>query len=125
MDDLNEWIRLAKDDINSAKHLLKLRPVPFEIICFHCQQCAEKALKTLLIKNKIEIIRTHDLLRLCDILSEKYSFDSILNSCARLTNFAVITRYPFSKKIDLNKKDILEYISQAENILNFVLDKVI
>lgn len=40
-----EWLNFAEMDINSANYLLTMRPTPIEIICYHCQQCAEKALK--------------------------------------------------------------------------------
>ncbi len=31
-------------DLRSAEHLLKMHPVPIEIICYLCQQSAEKYL---------------------------------------------------------------------------------
>ncbi|QNO15339.1 HEPN domain-containing protein [Alkalicella caledoniensis] len=37
-----EWLRLAKMDLMSAEYLLKKNPVPIEVICYHCQQSAEK-----------------------------------------------------------------------------------
>jgi HEPN domain-containing protein len=40
-----EWFKMAEIDINSANFLLAMKPVPFEIICYHCQQCVEKYLK--------------------------------------------------------------------------------
>ncbi|MBN2050303.1 MAG: HEPN domain-containing protein [Spirochaetales bacterium] len=36
-------------------------PGPLEIICFHCQQAAEKALKAYLAYNEIRPPKTHDL----------------------------------------------------------------
>lgn len=37
---VKEWFSLGKKDIESAKFLRKMKPVPFEIICYHCQQSA-------------------------------------------------------------------------------------
>ena len=37
-----EWFDLATKDFECAKFLLNMKPVPFEIICYHCQQCVEK-----------------------------------------------------------------------------------
>jgi hypothetical protein len=31
----HEWIRLADMDLESAEFLLKMQPVPGEIICYH------------------------------------------------------------------------------------------
>jgi len=33
-----EWHRFAAMDLDSAEYLLKMHPVPIEIICYHCQQ---------------------------------------------------------------------------------------
>lgn len=41
----NEWIEMARMDLHSAEFLLDMRPLPIEIVCFHCEQAAEKMLK--------------------------------------------------------------------------------
>ena len=44
---VKECLALAKTDLLAAEHLFNtLRPVPLEIVAFHCQQCAEKYLKS-------------------------------------------------------------------------------
>jgi HEPN domain-containing protein len=40
-----EWLTYAETDLNSAEFLLNLKPLPVEVICYHCQQSAEKCLK--------------------------------------------------------------------------------
>ena len=40
-----EWFEIGDSDLASAEFLLKMHPVPNEIICYHCQQAAEKYLK--------------------------------------------------------------------------------
>ena len=40
-----EWQRLAALDLRTAEYLLNMSPLPIEIICYHCQQSAEKSLK--------------------------------------------------------------------------------
>jgi HEPN domain-containing protein len=41
-----EWLRYANNDIIVAKHCFEdLHPKQTEIASYHCQQCAEKALK--------------------------------------------------------------------------------
>ena len=47
-------------------------PKPLEIICFHCQQSAEKAIKALFILKEIEVIKIHDLGMLIKILQPHY-----------------------------------------------------
>jgi HEPN domain-containing protein len=43
------WIKLAEQDLFSARHLASLMPRPVEVICFLCQQSAEKVLKAILV----------------------------------------------------------------------------
>ena len=57
----NEWFGIADLDLASASYLQSMKPVPVEIICYHCQQAAEKYLKGFLAYFGYEIIRTHDL----------------------------------------------------------------
>jgi HEPN domain-containing protein len=42
-----EWFQYADSDFEAAKFLQSMRPVPLEIICYHCQQSGEKYLKGL------------------------------------------------------------------------------
>lgn len=58
---VNEWLDLAANDLRSAYHLTTLHPVPLEVVCFHCQQAAEKSLKAYLVYSGIRPPKTHDL----------------------------------------------------------------
>jgi len=50
-----EWLSFARMDITAAQDLFKKqqnpRHRPIEIILYHCQQCAEKALKAFIIQH--------------------------------------------------------------------------
>ena len=37
-----EWFEFVKRDLESAKFLMNMYPKPLEIICYHCEQSAEK-----------------------------------------------------------------------------------
>ena len=44
------WVEKAEHDLRNAEYVLTLAERrPFDTVCFHCQQCAEKYLKALLI----------------------------------------------------------------------------
>ena len=51
MQEYQDWLRFAQADYDSAKYLYDspLHPKPLEIICYHCQQAAEKAVKALIV----------------------------------------------------------------------------
>ncbi|KUO62068.1 MAG: hypothetical protein APF84_07820 [Gracilibacter sp. BRH_c7a] len=62
------WYDFANNDLTAAKYLLGLHPLKLEIICYHCQQSAEKILKGFLIDKNIDPPKTHDfklLWRMC------------------------------------------------------------
>ena len=40
----SEWFELADMDFSAAEYLLGMRPLPVEIICYHCEQAVEKLL---------------------------------------------------------------------------------
>jgi len=109
--------------MDSAKYLLNMRPVPLEIICYHCEQTAEKALKFYLIFKDSEPSRTHDLRLLCKMYSNSdKSFDEISQSCINLTPYGIQPRYPF--EIEIAESDMEKAIVDADQVLNFVLQKL-
>ncbi len=45
-----EWYDMAVTDLGVARHLFEnYYPKPLEIICYHCQQAAEKAIKAVIL----------------------------------------------------------------------------
>ena len=44
-----EWLDLASMDFQCAEFLIQMCPMPLEIICYHCEQAAEKMLKGFLV----------------------------------------------------------------------------
>ena len=62
--DAKEWTSFADKDLDVAVHLFEtFRPMPLEIICFHCQQAAEKAVKSVIVLKGSQggFPRKHDL----------------------------------------------------------------
>lgn len=83
-----EWFDFAENDLKSAKFLLQMNPIPIEIICYHCQQSAEKYLKGYIALNGGSIIKTHDL-TLLNKLCVKYDndFRQIEDDCIELVDY--------------------------------------
>ena len=100
-----------------------MRPIPIEIICYHCQQSAEKYLKGFLALRGEEIEKIHDLVRL-NKMCRKYGedFDEIEADCLFLTDYAVNVRYPFP--MDINDTDMHLALKSAQRIKDFILEKV-
>lgn len=110
-----EWFEIAGIDLATAEYLQKMIPTPIEIICYHCQQSAEKYLKGYLAFQGEEIKKTHDLVLLnktCQIYDEDYKI--LEEDCLMLTDYGVNVRYPFP--MDLNESDIKIAIKFASKI---------
>lgn len=119
----SEWFDIAEIDLKSAKHLQKMIPTPLEVICYHCQQAAEKYLKGLLVLNEVEIPKTHDLVLLNEMCCKTNNrLVEVKQECKRLTVYAVVTRYPY--KLDLNIDNVVLAIKNAESIRELVLQNI-
>ena len=90
-----EWIKKAEADFRGAKHLARTKPPVHDLVCFHCQQTAEKYLKALLEELGIAIAKTHELERLLTVVSSHFpTLRSVWRGLRFLTPFAVDARYP-------------------------------
>ena len=101
MEIVREWFEIAQTDLKATDHLYNtMHPRPLEIICYHCQQAAEKSLKGFITSRMIEPPFTHDLEKLRLICVEhNVLFDTIQLSCLQLTGYSATTRYPNSPEI--------------------------
>jgi HEPN domain-containing protein len=66
-----------------------------DVVCFHCQQCAEKYLKGLMEELGLTVPKIHDLGDLLPALRPHHpSLGRLSRGLDFLTNFAVAIRYP-------------------------------
>src|SRR5713226_1119613 len=89
------WVRKAEEDYVVAEQLSRSETPVHDAVCFHCQQCVEKYLKSLMEELGHSVPKTHDLEILVDGLMASYP---VLRGFRRgllfLSDFAVGTRYP-------------------------------
>lgn len=117
---IEEWHEIAEQDLGSAKYLMNMQPIPREIIAYHCQQCAEKYLKSYLVYNDEDVVKTHDLVELIKLCAKfNDTFMEIEKQCAVLVRYVTDTRYP--PLIDLTDCDIKKALDYAEEVKEFVL----
>jgi HEPN domain-containing protein len=89
-----EWLRRANADLVLAELIDDDRIAP-EILAYHAQQSAEKAIKSLLVKRQIEFPFTHVIGVLLDLCQNAgFKLDENLGESTGLTRYAVATRYP-------------------------------
>lgn len=90
-----QWIEKAEHDVLAADILVRAERVPWDVVCFHAQQIAEKYLKACLTAHRAYVPKTHDLLELLSlILPLDPSFGHLKEELLVLTDFSVESRYP-------------------------------
>jgi HEPN domain-containing protein len=90
-----QWVAKATNDLLSADNNLNAGEIPFDVVCFHCQQAAEKLLKAFLVASGHPAPRTHDLLLLLEeTLPTDPAAEELRDGLALLMPYAVEIRYP-------------------------------
>lgn len=90
-----QWVEKAEHDLRNAEHTLTLgEDCPYDTVCFHAQQCAEKYLKALLTFFGIGFPKSHDLTELRALLPEEARGGFDVTDLAELTPHAIEARYP-------------------------------
>lgn len=95
MDLAKQWLAKAKNDLLNADNNLRSEIIPYDTVCFHCQQAAEKLLKAYLVARGVQPPFTHDLLLLLEeILPHSLAAETLREDLASLMPYAVGARYP-------------------------------
>ena len=121
---IDEWLRYANNDLIVARHSFEdLHPKQTEIASYHCQQCAEKALKAYLVFKNIEPPKIHDLKVLCKMCQKiDVSFASIEIQCSHLNPYGVVVRYP--NELSPDEEMVKLAINKAQQVYDFCLKKI-
>ena len=94
-DDPRTWIAKADNDLLNIRNNLGAEQVPWDTVCFHAQQAAEKTLKAFLVARGQVVTRTHDLVALLsEAVAAGGSFEQLEHDCRLLAPHAVLLRYP-------------------------------
>ncbi|MEN6644487.1 MAG: HEPN domain-containing protein [Armatimonadia bacterium] len=115
------WLDKATQDLSAAEVLNQDQEAFSEVILFHCQQAAEKALKAFLQWADVRPPRTHDLILLLGLCVDlKPQFEELAEPCQALQALAVDPRYP----VEASDADFLppdEATQHAHHVLDYVI----
>lgn len=116
-----EWYDLAATDLGVAKHLYETYyPKPLEIICYHCQQSAEKAIKAMIMYYGAQggMPKLHDLSFLLNQIRNMVDVeDRFYDYADTLAPYGVSVRYP--NELFLEDRHAREAIQYAGEILQW------
>ena len=117
-----KWINKADKDLEIAKLVFDSQPETFsDIVCFHCQQAAEKYLKGLLTSLSIEFKKTHNLIYLLDLLSKEINIeDKHYEKAEILEDYAVEARYPMPEENVIKKEEAETAYNIAQEFKEFI-----
>jgi HEPN domain-containing protein len=95
MREVARWMEKAEHDFLAAEHAMELAAEGLtDIVCFHCQQCAEKYLKALLLYQGVAFPRTHDLRLLLDLVPTGIPLGLRREQVIPLNRYVIEGRYP-------------------------------
>ncbi|MFZ0963954.1 MAG: HEPN domain-containing protein [Terriglobia bacterium] len=115
------WLAKAEHDLLNIENNLQAPAIPWDTVCFHAQQAAEKFLKAFLVSHGQPPILTHDLVALlaaCVPLNP--SLATRQQDCQKLSYYAVAVRYP-SDLYEPTETDARQMIEAAHRIRADVL----
>lgn len=104
-----EWINRARSDLAIAQSMIE--GAYFEDLCYHAQQCAEKALKAVLLHRTGAFPYVHDLSELVHRVQQNgLAVPEGVRKAVALTEYAVEGRYPgFDEPVTVEQwKDAIE-----------------
>jgi len=121
---LQEWLDKGNNDLRSAEYLSTMQyPTPDEIICYLCQQSAEKYLKSFLVLNDIEPPRIHHLKELMEMCGQlNNNFYVLLPQLDILKVYAVLPSYP--NELGITNEHVKIAIKYAKIVQEFVLKAI-
>lgn len=112
-----KWLAKAQNDLLNADNNLRSEVIPYDTVCFHCQQAAEKLLKAYLVAKSCQPPFTHDLLLLLEeILPYCSDAETLRDDLALLMPYAVGARYPDASFMPTHE-DACQARKAAEDVL--------
>ena len=108
------WLGYAKADLDSAKKLSNDADAPWHLVCYLCQQCAEKCLKAYLLNHGWRLKKIHEVVKLLEEAKQRDTSLATVDREADLLNaYTHIGRYPL---LAMSNQDGRNAIAAAETI---------
>ena len=121
--DPQEWLRRARSNLALAR--VGAQPgVLLEDLCFEAQQCAEKALKAILVAGSRRFPRTHVISDLLTLIAEGgVDVPREIREAEILTPYAVAARYPGTGE-DVTQEELETALALAARVLEWATQAI-
>ena len=86
------WLHFAREDLKAAESVA--RDKLFNQVCFHAQQCVEKALKAFIAAGGVAPPKTHSIAELLRNLPDSTLPDDLCEVAVEVDVYYIPTRYP-------------------------------
>ena len=121
-DDPRTWVAKAESDLLNIRNNLRAEQVPWDTLCFHAQQSAEKMLKAFVVSRGQTVSRTHDLpALLADAVAAGGPLEALRSDCRLLTRYAVVLRYPGGSD-EPSEQEGREAVAAAEQVYERIVE---
>ena len=121
--EISNWLRQAEADLTSSEN--SLESGDFYVSAFMAQQAVEKSLKALVIKEKGELVKTHNVSKLARIVNIP---QNLLTKISQLEPVYAETRYPdISSKLpfeEFDENDARDFLNTAIEVLEWVKKRI-
>lgn len=120
-----QWLGKAERDLLNARNTLSTMgdDCPYDTVCFHAQQAAEKCIKAVLTRLQTEFPKSHDIGELVLLLPKTARPAISVQEQRELTSYAVAARYPAMGE-DPSRKDAAAALGTAEEIKRWAVKKL-
>jgi len=117
--DATAWVAYAEADLAAARVLLAAPDGLWDIVCYHCQQAAEKHLKAVLVAAQRPYPRIHDLAELVRLVAaHEPEAVALAEEAAWLTDAGAQARYPAVEE-PCDRADANRALASASRIRSF------
>ena len=117
---VKDWLNKAKSDLASARKLASGSEYYLDTAIYHCQQCAEKAIKGYLVFHDKRVTKTHDIQ---DLLTNASVFEKTIvqwmEAGENLSQYATMFRYP-GEHLEPTESQFKKALQEAGDIFSYI-----
>ena len=119
--DAGTWLRYAREDLETAERMLEGQGFALRWACYLAQQAVEKALKAVLVSERIRFPYTHDLENLRELLPTRRHAARVDADLTVLSRWATAARYP-PAGAEVSLADAREAVDTARTVVAAAVD---